>query len=187
MLIDLSLPLTNPSAENVKQRDADLFQLGHYGTHLNRLLNSTIPLNYFISRALLFNVSDFAQHKSVESEDVLLEIIEPGDFIIFHTGAMGRNPYASKAYLDEFIEFSWDLLTSLLEKNIHFIGLDARGLRRNEEHRQADILCEESGTFVIENLNQTELLPYNRAFTIYTSWFDTSGTGIPCKVIAELD
>ena len=115
-----------------------------------------------------------------------LDMVRQNDSVLFHTGAMLRNPYASKEYLAEHIEFSWDLITALLEKDIRFMGLDARGLRMNEEHRKADMLCEDSGTFVIENLTNTELLLVNTPFMLYAAWFDSGSSGLPCRVIAEI-
>lgn len=186
MLVDLSLPLRKPDLDTVGQRDAELFRKGHYGTHLDRHISEAVPLDYFKSRALLFDVSAFSARRPVEIGDVPLEPVRQGDSVLFHTGAMLRNPYGSKEYLAGFIEFSWDLLQTLLEKDIRFICLDARGLRMNEEHRKADLLCEESGTFVIENLTNTELLPLNTPFMLYAAWFDSGSSGVPCRLIAEI-
>lgn len=185
MFIDLSLPLREMHEENTGQREADLFRLGHHGTHLDRLLGSTIPLEYCKSRAILFDVSDFSSRRSVECDDVPLDLVRKDDFVLFRTGAMLRNPYASKDYMKEFIEFSWEMIERLLAKDIRFIGLDARGLRMNEEHRKADTLCEKAGTYVIENIANTERLPPAAPFTLHTAWFDAGGTGMPCKLIAE--
>jgi kynurenine formamidase len=187
MLIDLSLPLEKRQPENMEQRETDLFRFGHYGTHLDRLLNRSVSIDYFKSRALLFDISAFSRQRPVLDSDLAFELVQEGDFILFHTGAILRNAYASKEYLNEYIEFSWEVLHAFLKRKVHFIGLDARGIRRNEEHRKADILCEESGTFVIENLANTEKLPVCQSFTIYTAWFDTGGTGLPCKVVAEVN
>ena len=184
MLVDLSLPL-KAAPEGASERESGLFKLGHYGTHLDRLLGTAIPFYYFKSRGLLFDVSRISTERPVERLDIPLEMIQPGDFVLFHTGAMARHGYGGKAYMAEYIEFSWDLLHAILDRRIRFIGLDARGLRRNEEHRQADIACEEAGAFVIENLMNTGQLSPQVPFTMYTAWFDTGGTGIPCRVTAE--
>ena len=184
-MLDLSLPLQKQESEKVNPRESDLFHLGHYGTHLDRLLNTSIPTDYCKNRALLFDISDISQQRPVGVDDVPLDSVREGDFILLHTGALLRNPYASKEYLQEYIEISWELINALLEKNIRFIGLDARGLRRNEEHREADTLCERAGTFVIENVASTEQLPTDKPFVVYVAWFDTGGTGLPCKVIAD--
>ena len=187
MFVDLSLPLAGiPEDGAHREREKDLFRLGHYGTHCDRLLKTEIPLEYMKSRAVKLDVSEFSRFRPVLADDIAADLIQPGDFVLLHTGAMGRNPYASKAYLDEFIEVSWECITLLLEKRARFIGLDARGLRRNEEHREADTLCERAGTFVIENLANTGALPEKTPFTLYAAWFDTGGTGVPCRAVAEL-
>lgn len=187
MLINLSLPMEKPSQEETSARHMNLFKLGHYGTHLDRLLDSEIPLEYFKSRAILFDISDFSGQRPVKAEDISPELAPENAFLLFRTGALQRNPYASKEYMSEFIEFSWELLESLLTRNIRFIGVDARGLRRNEEHRQVDLFCEKAGTFVIENILNTQLLPEGKPFTLYTAWFDAGGSGLPCKLTAETD
>ena len=186
MLVDLSLPPEKPRREDAGRREAELFRLGHYGTHLDRLLGSTIPLEYFESRALLFDISGFSRERPVHSRDVALDTVREGDFILFHTGALLRNTYARKEYMTEFIEFSWEVINALLQRKIRFIGLDARGLREGEEHREADTLCEESGVYVIENIVNTEQLPPGEPFTLYTTWFDTRGTGLPCRLVARV-
>lgn len=139
------------------------------------------------SRGLLFDVGQAAPLRPLTIDDIKPELVRPGDFIILRTGTMLRNAYASEGYFAEYIEASWELINLLLERKIRFIGLDARGLRQNNEHRQADLLCENNGAYVIENLANTEKLPANRPFCLYAAWFDTGGSGVPCRVCAEIE
>ena len=190
MFVDLTLALVrrkdDSGDDGISGRDRDIMSKGHYGTHLDRHLEQPVPLDYFKSRGLAFDVSAFCHSRPILAGDVSCELLEPGDFAVFHTGALLRNPYGSKAYMGGFIEFSWELIDSLLERRVRFIGLDARGLRMNAEHAEADIRCEKTGAFVIENLANTQQLPFGAPFIVYAASFDTNGTGIPCRVIAEI-
>lgn len=188
MLIDLSLPIVSKEAAlQTTDHEETLMSMGHKGTHLDRVLRTTVPLKYLKNRAVMFDVSTFSQNRTVEAADLQLDNIQEGDFVLIHTGAMQRHGYGSRAYLDEFFEISWDIIDLLAERKIHFIGIDARGIRQNVEHHEADARCERSGIYVIENMANTERLLALSAFTMYVAWFDMGGTGIPCRVIAEFD
>jgi kynurenine formamidase len=187
MYIDLSLPINKNLTElQASTREEALMRLGHKGTHLDRLLNTEVPLEYVKSRALKFDVSEFMPGHDVELTSLSLDCIQAADFIVFHTGGIKRHGYASKAYMEEKFALSWGLIESLLMKRIRFIGIDARGIRENQEHRRADELCEQAGTYVIENIDNTAMLPENAPFTIYAFCFDLGGSGLPCRIIAEI-
>jgi kynurenine formamidase len=187
MYIDLSLPISDDcTGIQASAREESLMPSGHKGTHLDRLLNTKVPLEYVKSRALKFDVSKFTASHDVEPTDLAVDCIQAGDFVVLHTGCIERYGYASKAYMEEHVALSWALIESLLARKIHFIGVDARGIRENQEHRRADELCERSGTYVIENINNTTMLPANVPFTIYAFCFDLGGSGLPCRVIAEI-
>ena len=185
--IELSLPLAADQTEwQANNREENLMRLGHKGTHLDKVLGSTVPLDYFKSRALVIDVSAFCQSRAVEAADIPWEQIHTGDFVLFHSGAMQRHGYGSRAYLDEYFELSWPVIDALIERKVRFIGLDVRGVRQNAEHREADARCEQGGVYVIENLTGTERLPVLSPLTIYAMCFDLGGSGVPCRVIAEL-
>jgi kynurenine formamidase len=186
--VDLSLPLAGDESElQADGREEALMRLGHKGTHLDRVLRTKVPLEYFKSRALAFDVRALARDRAVETGDLPLELVRAQDFVLIRTGAMERHGYGSRAYLDEFFELSWAVIEQLAERKVRFIGVDARGIRRNAEHAEADARCERSGIYVIENMTGTEKLPLASPFTIYVMWFDLGGTGIPCRCLASLD
>jgi kynurenine formamidase len=188
MYIDLSLPIIVDTSETqVNAREEALMRVGHLGTHLDHLLKSTIPLEYVKSRAVKFDVTLFSQKRAVEPGDFPLESVQAGDFVIFQSGAIQRHGYGSREYLDEYFELSWESIDRLIERKIRFIGIDARGVRRNQEHRKADMRCEQAGVFIIENMNNTEQLPTEQSFVIYTQCFDLGGTGLPCRMTAEVN
>jgi Predicted metal-dependent hydrolase len=189
MLYDLSLPLRGAEArsEHFNQRDSGIARLGHVGTHLDRVLGTTVPLDYFRSRGLLFDVSGFCGEREVLPGDISLETVQRADFILFRTGYLTAHGYGTPPYMQAFFALSWKLIDALLDKDVHFIGLDARGVRPNEEHKEADSRCERRGVFVIENLNTLEVLPREIPFTAFVMCFDAGGSGVPCRVIAETD
>lgn len=188
MFIDLSLPIVIDESEwQTDSREESLMRLGHKGTHLDRVLQTTVPLSYFKSRAIKIDVSTFSQQRAIEPADLPFDQIQPGDFVLIHSGAIQRHGYGSRAYFEEFFELSWAVVDQLIERQIHFIGIDARGIRQNTEHREADARCEQAGIYIIENMNQTDKLPALTPFTVYTTCFDLNSTGVPCRVIAEVD
>lgn len=187
MMLDLSLPIKaddETSAGLPRDKEA-LLKLGHRGTHLDRLLNSVIPLDYFKSRGLLFDVRQTVTPGLVTAADIDLNLIRPGDFALFRTGIMERFPYGGREYMSEPFDLDWPLIEALLSLKIRLIGLDARGIRQNQEHARADRRCEEAGTFVIENLCRLDQIP-PEPFEVYAAWFDLGGSGLPVRVIAEV-
>lgn len=69
---------------------------------------------------------------------------------------------------------------------MRFIWIDCEGLRWRSEHREADILCEKNGTYVIENLCNMDKITASD-FTIYTMWLDDENlTGLKYKVLVEM-
>ena len=188
MFIDLSLP----DKSFLLQRDLDMsdrnqavMRQGHYGTHLDRYLGTAIPLEYTVSRGILFDISAHSRDGAVTADTLPINLLQEGDFVLFRCGALLRHAYASPEYFAERIEIAWDLIDALCSLGVRFIGIDSHGLRMGKEHGEVDKRCEASGVYVIENIANTEILPPEKAFTAYTSWYDLGGSGLPCRVIAE--
>lgn len=188
MFFDLSLPLDQPTPADLAadERMAVLSRQGHRGTHLDRLLGGPVPLEYCKSRGLLVEVSHFCQQREVRLADLPADHIQAEDFVFFRSGLVARYGYGSQEYLNAFFELSWELINFLLTRQVRFIGVDARGVRRNQEHHQADQTCEQARTYVIENLNLGDQPASLTPFRVYTAWFDHGGTGLPCRVVAEV-
>lgn len=187
MFHNLSLPLNLETNPEVLGKQAHLVAKGHWGTHLDKVVEAEVPLDYFRSRGVLFDVSAVqAREVEVGQGDVELSLVEAGDFVIFRTDIMGRHGYGGKPYMESYFELSWELVDDLLNRSVHFIGLDARGIRMGAEHHAGDLRCAERGCYVVENLANLEPLPAHTPFTVFAAWLDTGGTGLPCKVIAEI-
>ena len=156
--------------------------MGHVGTHLDTYEKSEIPLEYFKSQAIVFDVRNKPE---VSCDDIDLALIEQGDFVLFRTGQMETYGYENDAYVKNHPQLSHDLIHTLMDKKIRFIGVDCPGIRQNKEHEPADCFCEQHGTYVIENLSNLSSITTQR-FTMYTMWlYDEKMTGLRCKVIAE--
>jgi kynurenine formamidase len=186
MLIDLTLhlPPDHPARSSLNQRDAALAQSGHFGTHLDRHGGSTIPLDYIKGRGILADITGVQGELTADMVSALP--ILPGDFVFFRTGELERLGYGTPEYNAAGPVFSWEALNIFTKARIRFVGVDIRGLRKGDEHNEADRICEAGGVFVIENLDKLSLLPIMAPFQVYTMWFEREGSGLPCRVVAEL-
>lgn len=181
MLVDLTclVPSNSPLWEKTK----DLAAMGHIGTHLDTYEKTPIPLEYFRCCGVLFDVRGIDE---VRVEDIDLEIVPARSFVLFYTGRIEDCPYGSAGYSKDHPQLSHDLIQKLIEKQIHFIGVDCQGIRRHEEHTPADRLCEKNGVYIVENLQNLGKLR-GENFVVYTMWLDDPElTGLRCSVIAEI-
>lgn len=184
MIIDIT---TNISADSplvvwAKSQDNPHVAMGHVGTHLDTYEKTEIPLEYFKSEGVLFDVRNTS---TVEVSSIDIDSIPKDGFVIFRTGQIEKYGYGDKKYFDDHPQLSDELINTLIERKIRFIGIDSPGIRRHEEHEQADRLCEKNRIYVIENLSNLEKIPSDK-FTVYTMWLDDPEmTGLKCRVIVE--
>ena len=157
--------------------------MGHVWTHLDTYEKTKIPLEYFRSRGVLFQVVGIGE---VIEADIDLTKVQAGDFVLFRTGRSEEYAYGEKEYFPNHPKLSLSLIEKLVEKQIHFIGVDCPGIREHEEHQQADRFCERHGVYVIENLKNLSGIT-SETFTVYTMWLDDAQmTGLRCRVLAEM-
>lgn len=184
MYIDLTTSVPQNSSLNLwaKEQDNPYIAMGHIGTHLDTYKKTVIPLEYFKSEGILFDVAGMEE---VTSENIDLDLVKENDFVLFRTGCIERYMYGEPQYFEDHPQLSHELIQRLLDKRIRFIGVDCPGIRQHEEHETADRLCEENQIYVIENLKNLNMLPHQRCM-IYTMWLDDPiMTGLKCRVIAE--
>lgn len=185
MFLDLTTIVSqdSPLLQWAKSQDNPHVAMGHIGTHLDTYEKSSIPLQYFKSKGVIFDV----QNKSeVTIDDIDIDSIPENSFVIFRTGQIEKYPYGDKLYFDNHPQLSKDLIQSLCSKSIRFIGLDCPGIRQHAEHEEADRLCEKNGIYIIENLCNLGQISAKH-FTIYTMWLDDEVmTGLKCRVIVEI-
>ncbi len=186
MYIDLTtqVSMDSPLIAWAKAQDNPHIAMGHIGTHLDTYQKTPIPLAYFKSEGVLFDVRDIPE---VFPEHIDLSRLCENAFVLFRTGQIEKYAYGEKAYFNPHPQLSHELIHLLWEKKIRFIGLDSPGIRQHQEHEDADRKCEEKGIYVIENLTNLNKLN-EKPMTIYTMWLDDAEkTGLSCRVIAEIE
>ncbi|WP_291440684.1 cyclase family protein [Desulfovibrio sp.] len=186
MLIDLSLPLTRETFDALSAHPA-LEIFGHVGTHLD-LMGKPWPQEYFTRQGRVFDVRH-VRGRDIMTSDLPMQHIEAGDFVFLRTGVLEEHAYADKAYFHAPVELAWDLLEALTQKGVAMIGVDCAGVRLPGEHKKADLLCAEAGTFVVENVYNLEALctvAGEKTFVVRTFPLRLEGsTGLPCRIVAE--
>lgn len=184
--VDLTLQVkkTNRVYKQAEVQTKKNIIMGHVGTHFDIYGDVQIPLDYMLTRGILFDVSHI-KDREITLDDIDLDYVKPGDFVMIRTGSIERHPYGSGLYFSQSTQFSWEVIQALAMERIRFIGIDAPDLRRGHEHVEADKLCLRYGTFVIENLtNLGEIVP-NEVCKVMTMWLeDPDATGIKCRVVA---
>lgn len=186
MIIDLNTKVSRELVEPwLSLQENKHIAMGHIGTHLDTYNKSEIPLEYFKRNGKLIDIEDISEKREIEIEDLDNVEIEKGDFVIFKTGRIGKI-YGTEEYFKNHPQLSNKLIDYLIEKKVSFIGIDASGIRRGDEHTDADKLCEENQVFVIENLDNLDKINSSN-FTVYTMWLeDEEATGLKCRVICEI-
>lgn len=158
--------------------------MGHVGTHIDVYEKTHIPLEYMQRRGMFFDVSHI-KDREITSDDIDLDYIRKGDFVLLRTGAIERHPYGSGLYFTQSPILSWELIEALIDERISFIGIDAPDIRKGSEHVEADKLCEKNGVYVIENLTNLDKLKTDEVCKVLTMWHeDAEATGIRCRVVA---
>lgn len=158
--------------------------MGHVGTHIDIYETKQIPLEYMQTRGVLFDVSHITD-REITSDDVDLDYIRPGDFVMLRTGCMERHPYGSGKYLKDSTLLSWELIEALCEEKIAFIGMDAPDIRRGKEHIEAEKRLEKKGIYVVENMTNLKEVNRFEACKMLTMWLENEeATGIKCRVVA---
>ncbi len=158
--------------------------MGHVGTHIDVYDKKQIPLEYMQRRGIVFDVTH-VRGREITSDDIDIDYIRKGDFVLLRTGAIEEHPYGSGLYFKQSPVLSWELIHDLIEERISFIGLDAPDIRKGNEHVEADKLCERNGIYVVENLHQLDKIKAEEPVKILTMWHeDLEATGVRCRVVA---
>jgi kynurenine formamidase len=161
---------------------------GHVGTHFD-VMDKEFPISSFKTSGRLVDISGI-RAREVEVSDLVPSRIEAGDTVIFYTGYMDEFGYENRMYWKRSAELSDAAVSYLISKQIRLIAVDAAGAQKPTKHQRVDKLCADNGIFIVENLDNVKaLIPHrNVPFTVYTAPLKRSGlTGLPCRVIAEID
>ena len=132
MYIDLTTNVSqnSPLIQWAKSQDNPHIAMGHIGTHLDTYEKSVIPLEYFKSPGILFDVRGIPE---VTEGDVDITLIQPGVFVLFRTGRIEEHPYGEPMYFENHPQLSRGLVEVLTEKNPVYRG----GLPRHPPAQRA--------------------------------------------------
>lgn len=194
MKIDLSVAITEEIVNVLFNRGANkeippVAKFGHIGTHFD-IMDKEFQLENTERKGKVFDVSH-VKDQEIEVTDIDAAKIAENDFVMFHTGCLKEKNYGSPEYFADHPELSQALITYLVNKKVSLIGIDTAGIRKAAEHPQADQYCADNGIFVIENLNNLDILlkeSKGRGFVVHTYPVNYQGlTGLPCRIVAEIE
>ena len=188
MLIDLSVKVTKSSYQDALGNEK-MASFGHLGTHFD-VMNKDFPLEYTKRKSIVFDVSGIG-NRDIDISDIDIDMVSAGMFTAFYTGFIEKHPYGTKPYFASHPQLSNALIDILLDRRVSIIGIDCAGIRRGAEHTPKDQYCADRGVFIVENLcNLGEVLNKKKAvmFTVNTYPVHFADmTGLPCRVVAEID
>lgn len=192
MKIDLSFKVEKTILDEtlgaLKQGDKNIEKAGHIGTHFD-VMNKEFSLENIITNGKVFDISHI-KTRQIEVEDLDLSTVQENDFVMFYSGILKEHKYGTKEYFSTYTELSDELINYLIDKKVSFIGVDMAGAKKPDDHLRIDQYCADRGVFIIENLNNLDLLlkeTSGKSFTVYTFPVNMGGfSGLPCRVVAEL-
>jgi kynurenine formamidase len=160
---------------------------GHIGTHFD-VMDKEFPIEKIITKGRIFDISDLG--KKVVLGDLDISTVQVGDFIMFHSGILKQWGYGTKEYISTYVELLDELIDALISKQVSFIGVDMASVKNPQDHLRIDKYCADNGIFIIENLNNLDVVlkkTKGNDFTVYTFPMNMSGfSGLPCRIIAEI-
>jgi kynurenine formamidase len=192
MKIDLSLKVDKKVLEAVgiavQTIGQNVDKAGHVGTHFD-VMDKEFSIEKSITKGRVFDISHLKTGE-VKIKDLDLSPIQPNDFVMFYSGILKRYGYGSKAYFSTYIALADELVDELIARKVSFIGVDMAGAKKGQDHPKLDQYCADRGIFIIENLDNLDLLSEktkDSPFTVYTFPVNLSGfSGLPCRIIAEV-
>jgi kynurenine formamidase len=186
--LTLSIDMNDPVVGKANMDQNSFMSAGHVGTHLDSYLQTDIPVQYHSRNGVVLDASGFGA-MDIDTSILGEREVNAGDFVIFHTGFIERFAYGTREYFRDHPQLSWELIDLLIARKVSFIGIDAAGVRRGEEHGMADRKSEAGGVYIIENLTNTSRLQATagaNTFKVFTGWTGLKGySGLSCRVIAD--
>lgn len=188
MLIDLSVKVTKTSNKDALDNEK-MVSFGHLGTHFD-VMNKEFPIEFTKRKGIIFDVSKIID-RDIDVLDIDISAVKENMFVAFYTGFIEKEEYGTKAYFTTHPQLSDKLIDQLLECRVSIIGIDCAGVRRGREHTPKDQYCADRGVFIIENLCNLGIVLNEETimkFTANTYPINFEGmTGLPCRVIAEIE
>ncbi len=186
MLIDLTLAIT-PQMTTDAMASEKKELAGHLGTHFD-VMNKEFPLEYTERHGVAFDVSE-VEGRDIDVGDIDIDAVQKDMFVAFYTGFIDKESYGTQAYFSHHPQLSDALINTLVDREIAIIGVDFAGIRRGAQHTPKDQYCADRGVFVVENLCcLNKILENGGRFIAHTYPMTfTELTGLPCRVIAEVN
>ncbi|WP_291583554.1 cyclase family protein [Clostridium sp. UBA6640] len=191
MKIDLTVKISKDMWNNLWSEASEnkkMTILGHIGTHFD-VMDKEFSLDNTERNGKVFDVSHI-KDREIEIDDIDITAIKENDFVMFYTGSLKGKGYGTKEYFKNYPELSEKLIQYLLDKKVSIIGIDTAGIRKPSEHVKIDQYCADNNVFVIENLDNLEILleeTMNKEFKVHTYPINIEGmSGLCSRVIAEI-
>lgn len=192
MIVDLSVKvekkLLDEMLGSANQFIVNIEKAGHIGTHFD-VMNKEFPLEKIITKGKVFDISHIKTGE-VKVKDLDLSSVQPNDFVMFYSGILKEYGYGTKAFMSTYIELADELVDYLVNRNVSFIGVDMAGAKGPADHLRIDQYCADRGVFIIEGLDNLDLLlkeAAGKSFTVYSFPVNMNGfSGLPCRVVAEI-
>lgn len=188
MLIDLSVKVTKATNKDALDNEK-MVSFGHLGTHFD-VMNKEFPLEFTKRKGIVFDVSKIL-NGDIDVSDIDISLVNADMFVAFYTGFIEKKEYGSKLYFTSHPQLSNELIDQLLDRRVSIIGIDCAGVRRGIEHTPKDQYCADRGVFIIENLcNLGKILSKKSTMKFTANTYPinfASMTGLPCRVIAEIE
>ena len=180
--------LLGSTLQDTTQTIENLQKSGHVGTHFD-VMDKEFSFKNIITKGKVFDISHI-QTGEVKLKDLDLSSVQENDFVMFHSGILKKYDFATKEYFVTYIELSDELVDYLIDKKVSFIGVDMAGVKNQKGHERIDHYCADRGVFIIENLDNLDVLlkdAKGNAFTVYTFPVNWHGfSGLPCRTVAEI-
>lgn len=188
MLIDLSVKVTKASHKDASDHEK-MASFGHLGTHFD-VMDKEFPLVFTKRKGLVFDVSKIFD-RDIDISDIDISLVNADMLIAFYTGFIEKEKYGTKPYFASHPQLSNELIDRLLDCKVSIIGIDCAGVRRGAEHTPKDQYCADRGVFIIENLcNLDKVLHGKSVMSFIANTYPINFadmTGLPCRVIAEVE
>lgn len=152
-----------------------------------------MPLHLFFGRAVCLDVSKVAPQTDItaedldEAEDAGGQVVEPGDIVLFHTGAHGRHA-GEPEYLSEFPGLGESACEWIVRRGVKTFGVDSPTPDNPiSKTYPCHMMCREQHITHYENLTNLDQL-IGRRFTFYGFPLKiVGGHGGPTRAVAFLD
>lgn len=179
MNLHIELDSSHPAYGWLEKQADKIGAKGHFGTHIDCYTSIPTHSEYHIPIYIID-----CQNGMPTLEDVATLPSLHGKALLLFTANMYHHEYGSHSYFSETdTSLEIEVLQRILEKSPQLILIDSYGIGKHGQHHiERDMLCEENGCYVIENIYVTP--EESKKIQMIHVKFDLNypSTGKPCKV-----